>query len=392
VTEIDGNRTSGDFSGMGQGTAFHSCGRRIGPLSVLPFLIVNSPNLLPSRPRGTSVFRRVAVLLVALVTLGALTLAMGWLIETVRMHRLGRSLPPGTIYKIGNYDSHLVCTGAGSPTILLEAGLGDDFLSWRRVQPALSETTRVCSYDRAGYGWSSPRPGPRDTDHVAEELHTLVTQAQIGGPIVLMGHSAGGLFIRKYATRYPEGIVGMVFVDASTPTQFERLPPDFVGVEDFTWDKLFLPFGITRLRGHCGVIDPSTPAVRSQLEWHDCTPSAFATTEQEERDFPQSCREVKDTGPFGQIPILILSQDPALHFGQLPYSATTLQQAATTWNILQEELKQLSPRSRRIIARGSTHYVQILRPELVIAEVEHMIGEIRGSEPPRHDYGSTTTR
>jgi pimeloyl-ACP methyl ester carboxylesterase len=332
------------------------------------------------------------VLLVALAVLGALALIAGFLVETARMRRLASYPPPGATYNIGSYDSHVVCTGAGSPTIVLEAGLGDDFLSWRRVQPALSAVTRVCSYDRAGYGWSTAKPGPRDTDHVAEELHDLLAQAHIDGPVVLMGHSAGGLFIRRYANRYPQGIVGMVFVDSSTPTQFERLPEEMRGVEDFTWDKLFLPFGITRLRGHCGVTDPSTPEMKPLLEWHDCTPGAFATTEREEKDFPQSCSEAKGTGPFGDIPILIFSQDPALHFGDSPIAVATMQQAAATWNALQEELKQLSPRSRRIIARGSTHYVHVLRPELVIREVEHLVGEIRGSEPPRKDYGSTTTQ
>jgi pimeloyl-ACP methyl ester carboxylesterase len=360
-----------------------------GPLSMLPLLIVSGTNLLPNRPRRTSALRIVSILLINLVLLGAVTLAAGLVIETVRMRRLGSYPPQGTTYKIGDYSSHLVCTGVGSPTLVLEAGLGDDFLSWRRVQPALSGITRVCSYDRAGYGWSSSRPGPRDTDHVAEELHALVAKAHIEGPIILMGHSAGGLFIRKYASLYPQGIVGMVFVDASTPTQVERLPAEFGIIEDFTWDKLFLPFGITRLRGHCGVTDPSTPALEQQLEWHDCTRNEFATSEQEERDFSQSCIEARDTGPFGDIPILILSQDPELHFGELPFSLATLQRAATTWNTLQEELKQLSPRSRRVIARGSTHYIQILRPELVIREVEQMIGEIRGNQPPRQDYGST---
>jgi pimeloyl-ACP methyl ester carboxylesterase len=205
-----------------------------------------------------------------------------------------------------------------------------------------------------------------------------------------MGHSAGGLFIRKYATEYPQGIVGLVFVDSSTPTQFQRLPAELRGVEDFTWDKLFLPFGITRLRGHCGVTDPSTPELRPELEWHDCRLGAFATTEREEQDFPQSCNEAGDTGPFGDLPILIFSQDPALHFGESPFPVATMQRAATTWNTLQEELKTLSPRSRRIIARGSTHYIQIIRPELVLREVKRLIGEIRGSDPPPQDYGSTT--
>jgi hypothetical protein len=163
-------------------------------------------------------------------------------------------------------------------------------------------------------------------------------------------------------------------------------------VENFTWDKLLLPFGITRLRGHCGVEDPMTPDMKTELEFHDCRREVFDLTDQEEIDFTDSCREAKDTGPFGDIPILIFSQDPALHFGESEIPLAIAQQGAATWNTLQEELKQLSPRSRRIIAKGSTHYIHLIRPELVIGEVTHLIAGIRGEEPPRHDYGSTTVQ
>jgi pimeloyl-ACP methyl ester carboxylesterase len=318
-------------------------------------------------------------------------MAVAFCVESIRMQRLRAIAPPGEIYTIGGREAHLYCSGAGSPTLLLEAGLGDDFLSWRRVQPALSRITRVCSYDRAGYGWSSPLQGTRDTDHFVAELHDLVAAAHIDGPVVLMGHSMGGLVIRKYATVYPQGLVGMVFIDASTPSQTERLPKEFNVFDDYKWDKLLHPFGITRWRGHCGETDPQTPQYRGLLEYHDCTAQTFDTEVEEERDFRLSAHEAMNTGPFGQIPILIFSQDPALHFGE-PFSAAVDQQAAGTWYALQEELKQLSPRSRRIVARGSTHYVHQLRPELVIREVSHMIAEIRGEEPARSDYGSTTTQ
>jgi pimeloyl-ACP methyl ester carboxylesterase len=377
----------------------HHTGKRVqsnadrsGIVAVVGLVIVTGMDQpAKRRDRGIAALTP-AIVLGAVALFGIVIVAGGFLVETVRMHQLKSYSPPGLTYRIDRYDVHLVCTGTGSPTIVLEAGLGDDFLSWRRIQPALSGVTRVCSYDRAGYGWSAPRPGPRDTNHVAPELHTLLTQAGIEGPVVLMGHSAGGLFIRKYATLYPQGIVALVFVDASTPAQFERLPVEFRGVEDFTLDKLFLPFGITRLRGHCGVLDPTTPGMDPLLKWHDCTRRSFATTEREEGDFPFSCTEAKRTGPFGDIPVLIFSQDPAMHFGGAPYPLSVLQKGAATWNSLQEELKQLSPRSRRIIARGSTHYIQILRPELVIREVGQLIGEVRGTEPARHDYGSTTVQ
>lgn len=327
------------------------------------------------------------------MVLVAVLFLAGIVVEAVRMHRLRSVLPPGENYNIGGRNVHLYCSGSGSPTLLFETGLGDDFLSWRRVQPALSRTTRVCSYDRAGYGWSTAIPGPRDTDHIVDELHELVTEAHIDGPIVLVGHSMGGLILRKYATVYPQRVVGMVFVDSSTPTQVERLPAEFSGGGDFTRaDELLLPFGITRLRGHCGVEDPVTPEFNALLRRHDCLRVVMDTDDREAAAFRASAHEAMNTGPFDQMPILIFSQDPALHFGDVPFSEVTKENAAATWNILQEELKQLSPRSRRIIARGSTHYVHQLRPELVIREVNHLIAEIRGTEPARSDYGSTTTQ
>ena len=353
--------------------------------------IVNNETTAQSLHKSASRIRRVAIALLALGAIAIVLLLSGFAVESLRMRRLAAQAPPGAFYRVNGYRMHMVCTGAGSPTLLLEAGIGDDFLSWRRVQPELSKVTRVCSYDRAGYGWSDARKEARDTGHVVAELHDLVEQAGIGGPIVLMGHSAGGLFIRKYATLYPQGIVGMIFVDASTPTQVERMPKEFPMVEDFTWDKLLLPFGITRLRGHCGVDDATTPEMKSELEFHDCRREIFDLTDQEEIDFNDSCREARDTGPFDGIPVLIFSQDPELHFGISEFPLEVTQRGAATWNTLQEELKRLSPRSRRIIARGSTHYIQVIRPDLVIREVSHTVREIRGDEPPRGDYGSTGT-
>jgi pimeloyl-ACP methyl ester carboxylesterase len=114
---------------------------------------------------------------------------------------------------------HIYCTGSGSPAIVLEAGGGNDSVIWRGVQPPLAKTTRVCAYDRTGSGWSDAQPGPRDADHIADELHQLSLRAGITGPVVLMGHSIGGIFLRDYATRYPENIAGLIFVDSSTPLQ-----------------------------------------------------------------------------------------------------------------------------------------------------------------------------
>ena len=310
--------------------------------------------------------------------------------------------PPGSFYDVGGAAGrakmHLYCAGTGAPTVILEAGLGDDWLQWRKVQPALSQQTRVCSYDRAGYGWSDPRSGSRDSIHINDELHALLQQAGISGSILLIGHSAGGLHIREYATRYPANIVGLIFVDASTPTQFDVLPPELTTLDDLRWPKIQTVLGMQRLRGRCGqhdwtgkgIVPSDSPEVATWLKADDCTLSVLNTTGQEEEAFKSSGREVSHTGLFPNLPILIFSEDPQ-HMPVNWEPAKLFPVFARTWNSLQEGLKQLSPHSRRIIARGSSHYVQVDRPELVIAEVGHMIRSIQGIEPPPAVYGTTTT-
>jgi len=94
-----------------------------------------------------------------------------------------------------------------------------NILGWFLVQPEVAKTTRVCSYDRAGQGWSDPGPEPRDGEHIAQDLHALLQNASIPGPYVLAGHSYGGLFVRAYAAYYPGEVVGLVLLDSAQPDQ-----------------------------------------------------------------------------------------------------------------------------------------------------------------------------
>lgn len=122
-------------------------------------------------------------------------------------------LHPQRLVDVGGRRLNVICTGAGSPTVILEAGLVADSTAWRLVQPAISRTTRVCSYERAGLGFSDPAPAPRDAAAIVRDLHALLRGAGIAPPYVLVGWSSGGLYTRLYQYRYPEEVVGLVEVD-----------------------------------------------------------------------------------------------------------------------------------------------------------------------------------
>jgi pimeloyl-ACP methyl ester carboxylesterase len=125
--------------------------------------------------------------------------------------------PPGKLIDVGGWRLHLNCAGEAllsQPTVILEAGSGDFSLEWSLVQPGVAKFARVCSYDRAGDGWSELGPHPRTMHQIVYELRTLLDKAGVKAPLVLVGHSYGGWLVRLYAATYPTEIAGMVLVEA----------------------------------------------------------------------------------------------------------------------------------------------------------------------------------
>ena len=129
---------------------------------------------------------------------------------------------PGKLVNVGGHKMHFHCDGSGSPTVVIEYGLGDVSTDWSRVQAAASKFTRVCSYDRAGYAWSEPGPLPRTYAQLNLELHEGLNQLGEMGPFVLVGHSFGGPVVRSFSARYPDQVAGMVLVD--TIQEDQRIP------------------------------------------------------------------------------------------------------------------------------------------------------------------------
>jgi pimeloyl-ACP methyl ester carboxylesterase len=158
------------------------------------------------------------------VTVIAGLVAGGFAFETVmRAGDATRYPPPGRMIDVDGHLMHLYCIGAGSPTVILETGAAGYSMNWASVQPDLSRRTRVCSYDRAGYGWSEPRPEPRTIWQLSHELHTLLAKAGEHGPYVLVGASNGGLYARGFALEYPDEAAGLVLVDATYESELDQL-------------------------------------------------------------------------------------------------------------------------------------------------------------------------
>ena len=134
----------------------------------------------------------------------------------------------GQMIDVGGHRLYIECTGSGSPTVVLQAGLGASSSSWAGIAPNVAASTTVCAYDRAGHGRSEEAAGPQDGIALATDLHTLLERAGVAGPYVLVGHSSGGPYVRVFAARYPDQIAGMVLLDAQPADAFTALP-DYPG-------------------------------------------------------------------------------------------------------------------------------------------------------------------
>jgi pimeloyl-ACP methyl ester carboxylesterase len=308
----------------------------------------------------------------------------GFLYENVSEARDQRFNPmSGERFDVGGFKMHIDCTGQGSPTVVFDSGLGDTSLSWRRVQPEIAKLTRACTYDRAGLGYSEASPRPRTGKVIAQELHALLQAAKVAGPYVLVGHSMGGYDVRLYANLYPSEVEGMVLVDASHPDQDNRFPRELKDMEG-TWlrEAEFLeysaPFGIPRLLGFCED-DPVWRA--AECNFHSAREGVA-----ELKSFDESAAETAATGALDSIPLAVLSHDPDKPSAELP--ADLAKPVNQAWEKMQEELAHLSTRGTRTVAKNSSHYIQVDRPDVVIDAIRNVVQQAREWESKEIDIRS----
>ncbi len=287
---------------------------------------------------------------------------------------------PGKLVDVDGRMQHLYCTGAGSPTVILDSGHGGTWMDWALVQPEVAKFTRVCSYDRAGMGWSAPGPLPRDSHRIAAELNALLARASEQPPYVLVGHSVAGYHVRVFAARYREQVGGMVLVDAAHEEMFERLPPEVVGqLQEFgrllRTLRYGLYFGIPRWQGICGQPLIGLEHLKELQTFNQCRASMVLTLEQELAAVHADARQAAAAARFGDLPLLVVSRDYSQPDADLPPEIA--EKARAAGDAMQEELAGLSTRGRRIAVAGSGHYVQLDRPQAVIQAIQEVVEAVR---------------
>jgi pimeloyl-ACP methyl ester carboxylesterase len=278
-------------------------------------------------------------------------------------------VPPGKLVDVGGRKLHLYCTGQGSPTVILEAGAGSFAIDWALVQPEVARTTRVCSYDRAGYGWSDPGP---EADTVGQVTHDLETAMRTSGehpPYVLVGQSIGGLFVRWYQHEHPQQVVGMVLVEnyeMAAPVNGKQVPLYTLTKEQLQANlpppsSLKKPPIPTEVRPPFNKLPPPLQKTHLWLEQRFFETLDFnkgpAMMESWRTAFTVLHQAPLTPDSLAGVPLIILTRD----------------------NLSEDERKQqmdllhLSRNARQETATGSGHFIHIERPDLVVASINEVL-------------------
>ncbi len=275
---------------------------------------------------------------------------------------------PGQYIDVGGYFLHLYCEGVGNPTVILDIGLGGASLAWLPVMERVRNFTRVCTYDRAGYGWSDIGPQPRTSSTIVNELYRLLDSADYAPPYVLVGHSYGGYTAQLFARRYPFLAAGLVLVDSSHPYQIERFaaPPYRLNTAPSSrWGLLQFAEPPEPHRAL-----PPLARLQTLYQYQHWKPRRALS--QEYFSFRDSEQELRTALPLPSLPLAVVTR------GKRVWPANPRgDRLESLWLALQSELATLSPTAVHLVARASGHQIHLEQPEVVSYAIALIIDTFR---------------
>lgn len=286
---------------------------------------------------------------------------------------MGKHPPLGKLISIQGHDLHIIDQGSRGPIIVLQSGMSGWSVDWSLVQPELAKHHRVISYDRAGYGWSEEAPEPRDADSVSRELGDLLDALSIHEPIVLVGHSLGGLFVQHFARSFPSRVHGLVLVDSVSEDQSLSMPPSMR--QDYEGNLLFLtgamawwaPSGILKVfgQGETNATAKWPEPVRSAARELTFLPRGYRALNAEMKAFQISQSQTRALPPLPGIPVHMLRSASVRDFPP-GFEKPGIQEL---WVTLQNKMSLRYHTSVHMVS-DSGHYIQLDQPQEVIQAIE----------------------
>jgi pimeloyl-ACP methyl ester carboxylesterase len=284
----------------------------------------------------------------------------------------------------------LYCEGKGAPVVVLDSGLGDGAWSWASVQDQIAAKTRVCSYDRAGYGRSSGGPTPRDSKAIVADLAAVLRAAHVPGPYVVVAHSLGSFDARLFAFTYPKQVAGLVLVDPSADWQMTRMAavaPKFAASADAAYAGLRpcaeSPRPPERAK-LCALVPANTPPEAKAFMIEARTPDYYRAVLGEMDVFAKmdseelvAAREALGPAPLGAKPLVILTAGSTTSPGMTPEDLSAIRKV---WITMHDEMAALSSRGVNRIVDGSGHYIHQEKPQVVIDAVSEVVDAVRAAK------------
>jgi len=320
--------------------------------------------------------RIIKIGLLSILTIFALLTVMGAVYQSFSEYN-DRKLAPGDLVNVNGHQFHMLCKGTGSPVVILENGLGNSYPSWTQVLNKASNFTKVCSYDRLGLGWSSDSEKALTSADVAYNLHALLIESNIKEPLILVGWSAGGVFIRQFQQTYPDTVKGMVFVDSSHEQQSLRLtdtgPRDDSQTEGWNmvdWTGVLRAFDILKPL----VSDSYSPSQAKEV-LNIINRTGFSNgVLNEEIGFNKETRSDEPPKNLNNLPLIVIIAGKPDTLDDYPEG--TRQEIVDIddkiWKGLQDELSTLSSNTKFVIATESSHGIPRQQPQIIVDAIKEL--------------------